>query len=146
MAVSKPFIPCLTCAKLFKSEQALLNHKKDTYHFKGPHGEIWDFDQKLSAYFDAYYEEDVMVLRNDRRESRLIVQKELRKLVRKFKQYEGGDFYSIDIKTAGSTSTQTKILNADEYDFNVKLKVDPEEIAITHRNGEIFFEVTGKVS
>ena len=87
-----------------------------------------------------------MVLRNDRRESRLIVQEELRKLAQKFKHEEGGDFYSTKIKTAGSTSTQTKILNADEYDFNVKLKVDPEEIALQHRNGQIFFEVTGKVS
>ena len=74
--MNRPFLPCFTCAKEFGSVEALNRHKKELVHLTGPTvNETWTRKQALESYFNAYYEEQVMILRTDRRKSRRAVKK-----------------------------------------------------------------------
>ena len=74
--MNRQFLPCFTCAKDFGSVEALKQHKKDLVHLAGPTvNEEWTQEEALESYFNAYYEEQVMILRTDRRKSRRTVKK-----------------------------------------------------------------------
>lgn len=129
------FIPCITCAQLFKTVNALRAHQKDTYHFKGPHGRQWNKKQMLHAYLNAYYQEKVLVLRDDQRKSRKTVQKEIQIIQEEIE--EDHILRETEIIPAGSTATQTKVNKANEYDFNLVL--DDEDIIVAG-NKKVYYD------
>lgn len=142
-----PFTPCLTCAKEFKTIRDLKQHQLDAYHFEEPYEEHWSKSEMLFAYFTGYYAEYVLIQRDEQRKARKVVRKELEKLKESFpksgRTNEYHTFEIINIEPAGSTATQTKVYQADEYDFN--LIVENENIKVDDLTS-IFIEVTGNVS
>ena len=120
----KLFIPCLHCAKPFKRRVDLKKHQKLAYHFVGPYGDKWTEKGTQQKYFDAFYENYALVLRNDQRKSRRIVQRYLKKVSKRLdaKNDLKVNFWGSQIEPAGSTATTTKVHVADEYDFNLAIK------------------------
>ncbi|XP_066936331.1 uncharacterized protein [Clytia hemisphaerica] len=116
------FYPCLTCAQKCNSLTDLEQHCKDSIHRPPPLAPE-TLDEQLQLYLQgAYYLEKVIVTRTDRRRARIFVQDFLKKIMRNVIRQPNGRMYSQIIEPAGSTSTQTKIIVADEFDFNIVLK------------------------
>ena len=116
------FYPCLTCADEFHSLDALEKHCDKVIHRPPPLAPE-PLKEKLQLYLEeAYYMEKVVVTRTDRRKARVLVLDLLKKIMSDVTTQKHGEIYSAKIQPAGSTSTQTKIVKADEFDFNIVLK------------------------
>ena len=95
----------------------------------------------LQAYFKAFYEEHVLVLRDNQRKSRRTVQKFLQSVDECF--CIDHDFRNTKIVPAGSTATQTKVWKADEYDFNLVLDL---KHVILEEGKHVFYDLRPSVS
>lgn len=141
----RQFIPCLTCADSFKSVKSLKQHQEDSHHFiSPPPGRQWTRQQMLQAYFKGFYQQKVMVMRDDRKKCRQIVQREIKKIRDAFEVDfdEEADFYTFTIEPAGSVATQTKVRLANEYDYNLVIESQDMESDDTT---PIYFAVDGNV-
>ena len=136
------FLPCFTCAKPFNSIEALEQHKRDKQHIKGPHADdVWTTEQALESYFDALYQEKVSIMRKDRRVSRRAVLNVLEEIRKGFQTEVGAELFSKKPQCAGSTATQMKVNLADEYDFNLNMDIQMEDLEILPQGRLIWYEV-----
>lgn len=116
------FYPCITCAREFQSLTDLKKHIKDTTHQNiEPHAKA-SLEERLQFYLqDAYYQEKVIVSRENRRKCRKIVKDYLEEILKYVREQKDGELFNGHPVPAGSTATQTKIILADEFDFNLVL-------------------------
>ena len=127
----------MTCAQDFKSQEDLQTHQKDTYHFNELYGDEWTENEKLRAYLNAFYLEKALVMRDDHRKSRKCVQEVITAIQRKLTTFH--NFCDAAILPAGSTATQTKVIQANEYDFNLVVICD--QISVVEDPKKIYYDV-----
>ena len=136
------FYPCLTCSKEFKALRDLKQHIQDTNHKDVIPGK--SREERLQFYLqDAYYPEKVVVSREDREKCRIIVDEHLNRIIKHVREEQkGGEIYNGNLVPSGSTATQTKIMVANEFDYNLLL-AEPFVDYARYEGDEVKYQLKG---
>lgn len=113
---------CDLCLKRFPRRSDCLRHKQ-TKHQRSI---LLDFLKKRYA--------EITVEASDRKVARLEVQKVFEALADCF----GNGIFLKQFLKSGSYSTKTKVLHANEFDFDVPLKFQLEELHLEHEKNEVY--------
>ena len=159
----KKLCPCgKTCRNLVVLEQ----HQKGTRHFKRmqrqnpngssgterkllPNGRMQN-SIKLSSnearqnHLLAFYDNEVQVKSEDRKTSVATVRDTLFEIMENVRNQPGGDFYSPNLRKAGSHAGKTKIGKADEFDWNIPMNINADEV-IVRTKGQLPYKLPDQV-
>lgn len=147
--------PCSSCCRSFETNGALTDHKRAKLHdytkppnqcdcgkrcksadglaqhirAKQENLNITDAKYKSKGeYYDHFYKTNVMVSKEDRKESVGKCRDTLNKIMDHVRKQEDGKIYSTDIRKAGSHATRTKVKKADEFDVNISLTLPVADV------------------
>ena len=109
---------CSICNMSFPSKGAMRRHKRVEHSSSN--------QQSLNSYnyLEKYYREKVIPTKEDTKKSKAFVKGIIEELLQEVRRQDGGRIYSALVQGAGSSSTNTKVNNADEFDFELPLNVD----------------------
>ena len=141
------------CGKVCRTAEGLEQHKNSMKHLKRmknmskkitpPVTEIQN-PSKVQVYMDEFYENNVKVKKDDRKESVATVRETLSTIMEHVRRQTGGEIYNPGLRKAGSHAVQTKIGKADEFDWSVPLNVTTEDI-VPHTKGSIPYTFDAQV-
>ncbi|XP_057297457.1 cyclic GMP-AMP synthase-like [Hydractinia symbiolongicarpus] len=117
---------CKVCKKQFDRKSICIRHQQQEHETKN-----------LTQYLDErYYEIDVEPA------SRKIALREVKKVFNELGKCFGDGIFSNNFRKSGSYSTDTKVLHADEFDFDVPLRFALEELHLNREGEKVFFHFT----
>ena len=92
----------------------------------------------------AFYDNEVQVKSEDRKASVATVRDTLFEIMENVRNQPGGDFYSPNLRKAGSHAGKTKIGKADEFDWNIPMNIQADEM-IVRTKGQLPYKLPDKV-
>jgi len=109
---------CDLCDRAFLTSGGRDHHRRDMHP-----GSLILYPVRKQALHE-YYQDKVIPVKEDTKKSKAFIIEILQKLLQEVRHQDGGGIYSPSLQAAGSSSTNTKINYADEFDFELPLNVD----------------------
>ena len=122
-------VKCSGCGRYFGTETAATQHEIAKGHDLLNHNLL--LKASTASMLTEYYHKDVVLERDDRKESKKEAQDLIQKLLLRVQEESIGDsIYNVHVRNAGSVSTGTKVHLADEFDFDMPLDIKDEEFTV----------------
>jgi DNA-directed RNA polymerase subunit RPC12/RpoP len=151
---------CLKCPKIFPSDSHLAQHIKDKHNTeqtrkpelsqataKVKSGKVVTQEQfalNRKKVIDEYYAKKVDIDKDEKKISVELVNETLAKIMKHVNGQKGGDIYCPNHRKAGSFPVNTKIGKPDEFDTNICLKLEQQDVKVSR--GKSIHYTYGEVS
>ena len=128
------FFPCIDCAKEFRNIEDLNIHRHKFNHMVSQErSEL----KALEKYLKAYHQTKIVITKTDREKSKQVVKEVLQNIKTRFRE---NGLYS-KIESAGSNASQTKVYKADEFDFNIYINVNMNDLRLFKEGNSVVYAV-----
>lgn len=118
---------CIYSTKSFQTEEKLLQHVNSKNHeVKGTKG---NRAKARQAYMDAFLKQ-IVVDEGDQKQPMALVKDTVDQIIKHIRKQDGGELYLANVRKAGSYAVKGKVGKADEFDTNIPLNVDVEDIRL----------------
>lgn len=137
-------LSCPVCGKTFKSKESLSQHMKATKHddqtetasnnddltdgYENNGGARSDYSKNIRAYMDTIAKDNIAIDKPGRTEATDAYSDIVKKILNYIQTLQNGKIYPSNFRKAGSVRLNTKIGKADEYDTNLDVNIDIEEV------------------
>lgn len=117
---------CNVCHKHFTSKSACMRHQQKKHETKN-----------LGGFLNERY--GTIAIEPS---SRKVARYEVERVFEAVKQCLGDGIFSKNFRKSGSYSTDTKVLNADEFDFDIPLRFSLEELHLNREGNRVYYDFT----